>query len=352
MDIAFINLTHHEKSKSSAWFVDHLSKTYTVGTFSYDADNSVIHDILIAKPKLIVCWQVDFLVPWFIAHGQKAISVPMADACENMPSAYFELISLFGSISFTGLIADKISAANGATVKLEYWPKPNFDLGAKRKNFCFLGVRKTDFEFPIELIKRLRGQGKKCHIHNSIDSYLPTDHSIRFDSQYFEDKNDLNKLLLNSEYFICPRPCEGIGLSYLHALSLGCIPIGVDGPGMQDYIQHGVTGFLFNPKDKKFKTLLKDIRECDTEAIRSNIYKQLESNQSRMNDQLKNVEIYINQLINLTEEEFRPFIKRLKIGRIINPTRVLNGRYVHGVSLISAFASIIGIRQRLPRFIK
>jgi hypothetical protein len=63
----------------------------------------------------------------------------------------------------------------------------------------------------------------------------------RFDSQkdYFE-------LLRHCNIYLAPRALEGVGLTFLEAMAAGCAVMGYDAPTMNEYIEHGVDGFLFS----------------------------------------------------------------------------------------------------------
>jgi hypothetical protein len=347
MDIAFINLTHHVKSRSSNWFVESIKNNFDVGEFVYDVDASVVLDILDYKPELVICWQVDFLVPWFISRGIKAISIPMADACENMPHEYFKLSGILGSISMTSFIYDKMCEVDNLSLPLTYAPEPNFDIQKDRGIFAFLGVRKTSFKLPLEIIEKLKRRQKKCHLHNSIDQTLPSGKHLNFDSNYFEDKSDLDNILLDSNFYICPREVEGIGLSYIKAMEIGCIPIGLDSHGMHDYINSGISGILYKEPEKNklskyfsqeeyltnFIDDLENINICD---MRKTMHQEMSNRHIIMNKQLVSVAFYLQNIINLDRYVVRKAQFRSCIGLFIDHRRILDGTYVKRMSYISS----------------
>jgi hypothetical protein len=53
------------------------------------------------------------------------------------------------------------------------------------------------------------------------------------------------------DLFFCPRKSEGIGMSFLDAFAAGVCLAGVDAPTMNEYIEPGKTGFLFDPHHLK-----------------------------------------------------------------------------------------------------
>ena len=48
-------------------------------------------------------------------------------------------------------------------------------------------------------------------------------------------------------FYIAPRVQEGIGMSFLEAMARGRCVVAADHPTMNEYIEHGKTGFLFQP---------------------------------------------------------------------------------------------------------
>jgi hypothetical protein len=352
MEIAFINLTHHKKSGSSDWFIKEIKKEFSVGEFTYDSDPSSVLDILDYKPDLVICWQVDFLVPWFASRKVKAISVPMADACENMPNEYFRLSGIYGSISMTSLIYDRMKGVENVVSPLIYAPKPNFEINKKRNIFAFLGVRKEHYELPLKIVERLKRKQLKCHLHNSIDQILPSSKYLNFDSNYFEDKNDLDSILLDSNFYICPREVEGIGLSYIKAMEIGCIPIGSDGHGMHDYINNGISGILFEElndksliknidKERYFSSFIDDLININVFEMRATMHHEMTVRNQLMKRQMASVIKHLQKVIDLDEVVISMTARRSLIGLLIDHRRILDGRYVKIMSIISSIISSI-----------
>ena len=51
--------------------------------------------------------------------------------------------------------------------------------------------------------------------------------------------------------YVAPREFEGIGMSFLEAMAMGKAVIAVNQPTMNEYIQDGITGYLFDLKNPK-----------------------------------------------------------------------------------------------------
>jgi hypothetical protein len=141
---------------------------------------------------------------------------------------------------------------------LKYYVNPKNVLNVSYSNGNILGYwNRTNF-FNIELVNVIIEHFKvnQCIIYNEV----------RTDVNANADYIDINKLkcdviLYNKktidrdEYmarfrdiniFLCPRYCEGIGLSYLEQGSRGCFLIGHDNFTMNEYITNGVNGCLLD----------------------------------------------------------------------------------------------------------
>ena len=65
-------------------------------------------------------------------------------------------------------------------------------------------------------------------------------------STWFESPEEYAKVLRRCNIFLAPRAFEGIGLSFLEALSLGMAVVAPDNPTMNEYISSGENGYLYD----------------------------------------------------------------------------------------------------------
>jgi glycosyltransferase involved in cell wall biosynthesis len=100
----------------------------------------------------------------------------------------------------------------------------------------------------------------KLHIHKGVDPnnefIQPTreaekKYQITY-SDWFESRDEMLEkiggLIKQKGIYIAPREYEGIGLSYLESMAMGKAVIAVDNPTMNEYIKHGINGYLINLK--------------------------------------------------------------------------------------------------------
>ena len=325
MRVTFLCLSYHLKSKSSLWFVDKLKGYYDVAAFAVNTDPSICHDIVISKPDLVICWQCDILAPWFIAHGIPAVVVPMADAVKNLPKSYFGFVGQLGAVSFTEIVHDKFLLGGILPFRLKYFPKPRFslsDVNSKREIDLFFGYRGSRWSKVTNIYEHLESEGLAVHVHNMQDAFFDKN-NIEFDSVYFKDKNDLFDIMRDSKFFLVPRYSEGIGMFALDAMSLGCVPIAIDGPGNSDYVVNGITGFLLDKKDLKLENKI-NVRGINLNDYRENIFNVFSEGHDVFLERFDQVCSYLDSRVNLFNESKDVFVDRNLFVKDISPKLLLN----------------------------
>lgn len=70
-----------------------------------------------------------------------------------------------------------------------------------------------------------------------------------------ESKKEYMRLVKESGLFIAPRKKEGIGLSFIEAMALGSVVVAHNDGTMNEYIEHGHNGFLFDADEKNPKKI-------------------------------------------------------------------------------------------------
>ncbi len=161
-------------------------------------------------------------------------------------------------IAFSEGVAQKARAAGLPTLSLRHYKNPlKFDVVNWKNGRTLFYWNRTGL-FGSTFIKKL------CDVLDIHDLYfrgtldpkitlkaaynLPAKigrtvvHEVsRFNSQkaYFE-------LLRHCNIYLAPRALEGVGLTFLEAMASGCAVMGYDAPTMNEYITHGVDGFLFS----------------------------------------------------------------------------------------------------------
>jgi glycosyltransferase involved in cell wall biosynthesis len=67
-------------------------------------------------------------------------------------------------------------------------------------------------------------------------------------SDWFETQEEYSRILGECSLYFAPREAEGIGHSFIEALSQGLCVVAPDAPTMNEYITSGVNGILYDPR--------------------------------------------------------------------------------------------------------
>jgi glycosyltransferase involved in cell wall biosynthesis len=97
------------------------------------------------------------------------------------------------------------------------------------------------------------------HLHQALDPHQLIDKASEeqikkfqlVSSSWFDSREDFLLAIKDKAFFIAPRIKEGIGMSFLEAMAIGKIVIANNDATMDEYIEHGVNGYLFDHKNPK-----------------------------------------------------------------------------------------------------
>lgn len=96
-----------------------------------------------------------------------------------------------------------------------------------------------------------------------------------------KDRNELEMWYNAADYSITGSHHEYGGYALLEAMACGCVPIATNIPTMQQYLQHGETGFLFPPGDVEVLSLLLTIiDQYDVERMSQKVANHFRANYS------------------------------------------------------------------------
>jgi glycosyltransferase involved in cell wall biosynthesis len=70
-----------------------------------------------------------------------------------------------------------------------------------------------------------------------------------------------------SQFYIMPSVREGLPISYLEAMSMGCVVVGTATEGIAEIIDHGKNGFLVQPGD--YESIANDVCACIDDPVKA-----------------------------------------------------------------------------------
>ena len=259
-EILFIGHSYHKKTKSSQFFIDILSKNYKLDIFYNESwENGKGLDFSVIENKeyfAIIFWQL--LPPFNYINRFKCknlIYVPMYDHSGLWSKSKWIFLRRFKIINFSKTLHEKHIKWGLNSISVRYFPHIE-EFCEGNSDEIFFWQRQTNFNF--ETLKKLMGDKVfKVHIHKALDPnqefYQPSKedeekYSITY-STWFDSKVQMWNVINQKAIYVAPRPLEGIGMSFLEAMSRGKAVIAIDAPTMNEYIENGKNGYLFDIKN-------------------------------------------------------------------------------------------------------
>jgi hypothetical protein len=254
LNVAFVGVTHHFRyTKSSQFFIDLLNQQWP-GVEVMSSEWRWVH--LPKRPRwdLAVFWQ-HFPEPWEVGtlNADRIVLVPMEDDCPH-DRAFWEPFLPCRVLCFCRALADLLEGWGHQVFRVQYYPPaperpvdwPEVGLRA------FFWPRKPELSWKhiAPLLQGGAWQGIHYH-HTETDAWADPAEATRTYpvkiSSWYPTREALAQDLARNQVYFAPRRCEGIGLSFLEALGLGMAVVAVDRPTMNEYIESGVNGWLYNP---------------------------------------------------------------------------------------------------------
>ena len=273
--VLFLGHEYHKKTKSNQFFVDLLKKKYEVTCISFDPyEGKYIGEYDINKLyDLFILWQiipsreeVDRLFKY-----KKGMLIPMYDSVVLNNNVDWINFGDFKVLCFCQKLLHILELRGFDVFYIQFFPPSAKKFVQGDKKSVFLWQRKELIN--IRLVEKLVEcmDIKHIHIHKALDpqnvfiTNMNTNYTITF-SEWFENSNDYKKCVLESAIYIAPREYEGIGMGFLEAMAMGRCVIAPNYPTMNEYIEDGVNGILYDLNE------IKPLKKYDILAIQKEAY--------------------------------------------------------------------------------
>jgi glycosyltransferase involved in cell wall biosynthesis len=324
MKICYLGHPAHAQTKSSEFFEDILRSIGSVSIFrptQIDVDD-VLRLAIETDYDLYVFFQFDFLAYAFLAAGKKVLVVPMVDGSASYGSEHWKLLKGAGFVSFSESLHLFLRLTGHKSFHIQFWPEPiQNTIDAKpyvyywpRGNHRYISVKTilSTFENYPEMQIRVRSV-------ESPDSKLDYSRmsSERLNIVEVNDRSDHLKEVMNSSIFVSPRPSEGIGHSFLEALSVGRSVIGRNYPTMSEYIIHGYNGAFFKKNARPLETGI------NWKQLGKNAYFSTEQGRASYLESLKNLKVFITNVTGCNRK-----FKVSEVHRLLDlSSSIMRGQY-------------------------
>lgn len=271
---------YHKMTKSTS-FIEQIfgpiadGKTVFLDSFSEARLESLLH----IQCDFFVINGYDVLVGFLISHGRKVVSMVLYDASGDMPLYHWQHQKGALLICLSETLHKRLQSLGIESVYIRYYPtesetRVTFDTGVRvffweRTPSVGLSVR-----WVAQKLKAWLVRPNHVHLHLCPDpAEFPSVGQISArnlfkyasisTSTWFGHRKDYEECLQHSNVFFAPRAAEGVGMSFLEAMSLGMVVIALDSPTMNEYIQDGINGILL----KSLESDLPDVSVNDLEKI-------------------------------------------------------------------------------------
>lgn len=276
--LLYIGHTFHQKTKSNRFFLDVIKDNYDITYLLYDPYTRTFEGLEEARAQeydVVFMWQT-FLRRSFLKRNFKYGKVIFAPMYDALPW-YFPWVMYkdYKVLCFCKRTYDRLMKMRFDALYVKYMMKPeeNQQLGDERSVFLWQRRESINVNMTMKLMEEQ--DINHIHIHKAVDpGYQLIEpqlkgNNIKFTySEWFDDSNGLKDKMRESTYYMAPRKKEGIGMGFLEALAQGRCVIAPNSPTMNEYIQDGYNGLLYDPRKVRALPRIEDVRTIQKNALK------------------------------------------------------------------------------------
>jgi hypothetical protein len=258
----FIGHGFHNITRSSSFFQDIIEQTYNVYKISIDPDGDnafeEISNLNLHEFHVVFLWQIDWLASYFLSKNIPTVVLPMYDGSSTLEDLHWLAMREALIVNFSLDLHNIVSSYGCNSVFVKYFPKVfgcEKALSVKKREgiSAFFWERRPDSEINLRTIAKLLAPTiTHLHLHRSADpgtqsTEIPTDLPFTLTvSTWFENREEYLAAVAGCEIYVAPRYTEGIGMSFLEAMSMGRVVVAHDAPTHSEYISNFDNGILFD----------------------------------------------------------------------------------------------------------
>jgi hypothetical protein len=280
MKIAYIDHWFRRISKSTNFIQRLFGDLGPTSLYTAELLNKDFYKTLLESDyNYYVVTQNDPIAIFLLSHQKRVISIPMYDGSGGFPLINWQAQKDALFLNFCNYLHKQTQIAGCKSKYIKYFP--NSLRSISTSHTCpdgddislFFWERVPSSGISIEWLSHLLSRWtlpvNKVHVHlapdpgevasyQSLDglkrvvatrSGVNKDHAVTI-SSWFSNKEEMQEVMLKSEVYICPRPAEGIGLSFLEALVNERCVLAIDRPTMSEYITNNINGLLISDLDQ------------------------------------------------------------------------------------------------------
>ena len=268
MKIAYIDHSYHEKTKSTGFVPEILSRSHQVDCFwdhswkTHRLDIELCERVAKGRYDVVVLFQVFWSPDKLLEFGfRDVVLIPMYDAVCPQPANWWAGYSFCKILNFSRTLHDRHLAMGLDSLYVKYFPAvPEILEVASNGLSGFFWQRTSDIGWPTIRTLIEGTEFEKFYLHWAPDPGhdrvgKPGKGELsRFNiqlSDWFETRAEYSATINRAQVYFAPRRVEGIGMGFLEALAMGKCVVAPDTPTHNEYIQHQENGILYDPHDPK-----------------------------------------------------------------------------------------------------
>ncbi len=256
MKIVFLGRKCHIATQSDLFLLEILRELGDVKLIRREefSEEQCLEQIKSHHPDVVIFFQTRPSIKHHLwgLRGVRKIWVPMWEATEPLPRMRRLAHRMCGveTISFCEELHDFFIAKGMHSLLTQYFPKPDLSkISHKLKPPYTVFCWQREPQIGLHTIQKFFPDGAVGKVIYKTDRPVEALSSFPFEIEHLQGwlpKETILEKIQQADYYVAPRSFEGIGFSFLEAQALGKIVISYNGATMNEYIQDGVNGHLFN----------------------------------------------------------------------------------------------------------
>lgn len=295
--LLFISPQFHKKTGSNLFIRELYETKYKIDDCFLDWDSfDGVSNFFDKDYDLLICWQITLTEKVINSLSYKrGVFFPMFDACKSVfkTEAWWSYRN-FVIISFSLFLHKRLKIIGLDSYYIQYFPKVSLNDIRENKKSVFFWNRQTRInindvckfflEIEVNHIHWHKAVDPNQSIRNLNDEYL--NHYNLTVTEWFDLKEEMYNCRDNSAYYFAPRRYEGIGHGFLEAMATGRCVVAPNKPTMNEYIDDGENGLLYDPEN------IKPLAMHNLEDIQRNTKSYMQEGRNKWNRNKSNILVW------------------------------------------------------------
>ncbi len=332
--LLYIGHAYHNKTKSTQFLKDMLAQRFDVEIFDFDPykDDMNTHFASLKGQNydVVVIFQImphlDKLKK--VVNFKRSVFFPMYDGVPARTDNIWAEYKDTQIINFCRTLHEELQKIGFSSHYIQYFPEPitTDNMGKTDSVFFWQRINQINADLVAKLLAKTKIS--HLHFHKAIDPThkitLPQVKCKITTSEWFDTREEMQAKMQESALYIAPRLYEGIGMSFLEAMAMGRCVVAPNNPTMNEYIEDGKTGILYNPENPQ-PLEIKQIKQIQKNTLKyiQNGYKKWQKEKYKILDWLiadletdeKKIKKYYAEKAEITTYKLFNFLTLLKSKR-------------------------------------